>query len=276
MAAFRTESGLSIDPQTVCFPIFGTSEDRSWRLLGTGFFVISPGVFVTAKHVLLKSRDPQILEPDLTIFQKVSSDDVRERRVRHVFSHPEADIALTLLQEWSDRDYADLKNRVLTLTKRRVEEGEPVLTYSYPFTEVESMQSIESAAEQPGVFASVQSEFDAESLTDVIQRVRIRASEHHGEVLSFHEDGVTLTRGRAYRTTMDLANGTSGGPVVDRDGMVFAVNSAGVVDRSDSTVSSIENLLEMIMPEVNMEEERVLKNVTVEDLILQVGGRIDA
>ena len=274
MAAFRTESGSSVDPQTVCFPIFGTGENHAWRLLGTGFFILTPGVFVTAKHVLLKSQDPQDLEPDLTIFQKVGSDDVRERRVRHVFFHPEADIALTILHEWSGRDYADLRNRVLTLTKRRVEDGEPVVTYSYPLTIVESMQSLESASEQPGVFASLQSEFEAESLPDVIQRVQIRASEHHGEAVSYHEDGLTLTRGRTYRTTMNLSNGTSGGPVVDSDGMVFAINSAGVVDRSDSTVSSIENLLEMIVPEVNIDQERVLRKSTVEDLILEVGGRI--
>ena len=215
-----------------------------------------------------------MLEPDLTVFQVVGPKDIRERRVRHTWLHPDADMAVSILHDWTSRNEVGMRNRVLTLSRRRPDTGEAIATFAFPFTTVEAMEPNEGEVSQYGTYVAIQDEFQSESFEDVIQRVRIRASEHRGNVTSYHEEGLGLTRGQTYRTTIDLTGGTSGGPVFDHSGMVFAINSAGVAGQSDSTASSIENLLEMELSEVRMDQNRILRNATVEEVITAAGGRI--
>ena len=77
---FRTDKGEPADPGHAIFPIV-KYVDGKMHLIGTGFFITTHGIFVTAKHVLMDPFDR----------------DGRERYPIGIF-HPAADVTVGVAQ----------------------------------------------------------------------------------------------------------------------------------------------------------------------------------
>jgi hypothetical protein len=56
---FKIGDGALVDGSPAVFPIIKTNPDSTIDLLGTGFFIATVGVFVTAKHVLQAALEPR-------------------------------------------------------------------------------------------------------------------------------------------------------------------------------------------------------------------------
>ncbi len=265
-----------MDGRSVIFPICAVNERGEWRLLGAGFFILKPNVFVTAKHVLYDDVRGCEVTDNLAAFHFVNEQDIRERRVRLIFNHPKADVAIGVLADWEEPEGFNLENRVLTLTKRIPEVGERVNTLAYPQTEIHTPPiRVTNGDSSDVVTVRVHEIFESESLEAVVQSLVLKASIHSGKIIGSFEEDYGDVKTVCYRATMELLPGTSGGPVFDVNGHVCAVNKAewDLGGKREFALSSIRSVLEMKMPEVTTTNGRVFTNETVEKIIAATRNR---
>jgi hypothetical protein len=213
-----TGEGAPTQPDLGVFPIVRHDENRI-RMIGTGFFVTTNGLFVTAKHVLhdVMNRDGNQIAP-IGIIQFLPNNGYVYRPVDRYGFHRTADIAIGVpvpLQQ----NGAPYTNPVLTLTAQPPSVGTKIVTYAYPkhlnVTHENGMQDLYfSGAYYDG--------FLEEHLPEGRDR--------------------TMLPGPCYRTSIVSHGGASGGPVFCPSGHVFGVNSTGFDGTDISYVSRINEV----------------------------------
>ena len=265
----RTDNGLVIKGTELVFPILAIESDLKRRLIGSAFFILTPGIFVTAKHVLYSDTKKLRLTHGLTTIQFLPTGQVFERPIKYIWPHPTADVALGQLAE-DTQSKVDYKNKILGITKRIPKNSEQICTLAYPETKVGRYEYSREFVKQNG------QKLDKPIK---IQKIEFKASLYFGKILGYFPDGFSLLKEPCYETSIKIISGASGGPVFTLSdngapGAVFAVNCTGWENHALSGVSSIHNILDMKLPSVTLDNKPALRNITVEESIIVAGGNL--
>jgi trypsin-like peptidase len=231
----RTGDGLPADPSLAIFPIIRYDAQGYVHLLGTGFFITTNGLFVSARHVLMDTFDSKGRERfPIGIVQflgKGENGDYIFRPILRCASHPIADVSVGVAAPMNKPDGTPLKNKILTLTTERVQVGERVTTFAYPR--------------------------HANVIDDTGQKINTVPTWYDGEIEGHFPNGRdrVLLPGPCYQTSMVIHGGASGGPVFARSGCVFGINSTGYDDTNLSFVSLIDEIFQLAIDDVVMGTE---------------------
>jgi hypothetical protein len=200
------------DGRLAIFPIVVRDTATSLRLLGTGFYLVTNGGFVTAAHVALEAQNCMAETPDSvgvvhTIFDGPSV----FRPISKLFVHPTADVAFGVAHEMiDDKTGRAFRSKVLSLDTNCPEIGSSISTWSYPLHHV-------IGDNQSGRFLQLQPDFYDGTLQDI-----------------FTKTGPSgRLRPPYYLTSIHLYGGSSGGPVFNAAGCVFGIASCSFEGAED-------------------------------------------
>jgi hypothetical protein len=232
MQFFRNMFKNSLGTQTLIeepiFPLVSYNPDTNiWKCVGTGFFIQGLGGFVTAKHVFLDNSGQPL--PTLYGVQTTATNERHLRPIKHVVTHPNADICIGMLGKRRLRGGVNVDPEIATafsLKFQRLDNGDKVKSYAFPLTEKDSLETGEFEFTFQGKWAV-------------------------GEIVDFHEKGSPVVRNRCYQTTMNIEHGASGGPVLRND-LVIGINSSGMEVMENETpisfVTPIDLILDLSVP----------------------------
>lgn len=241
----RASNGELVDPTQAIFAIFKQTRDGSLQMLGTGFFITTLGIFVTAKHVFMDVIDKRgNATAPLAILQIIKDNTFYMRPVQSCVTHANADVAVGVAAHMSHKVTGEpLFNKVLTLSLTYPHIGETIFTYAYPGTTV------------------VQSEK---------KEIHISPRFYDGQVVEYFPKGRdrTMLPFPCYQTSIYLHGGASGGPVFGENGKVIGVNSTGYEGDSDiSFISRIQDIYDLSLRNVQMPEEESPRSILVRELV---------
>jgi len=241
----RASNGELVDPTRAIFPIFKQNQDDSLQMLGTGFFITTLGIFVTAKHVFMDVIDEQgRATAPLAIVQLSENNTFYMRPVQSCATHANADVAVGVAAHMSHKVTGQpLFNKVLTLSLTYPHIGEVVFTYAYPGTKV---------------------------LQGGKQEIHVSPKFYDGHVVEYFPKGRDriMLPFPCYQTSIYLHGGASGGPVFGENGKVIGVNSTGYEGDSDiSFISRIQDIYDLSLHNVQMPEEDSPKSILVRELV---------
>jgi hypothetical protein len=242
---FISGDGIAVDGSPAVFPIIRSYPDGKIDLLGSGFFISTNGLFVTARHVLQAPFDTrtgrQVFPIAMVHFHDEGSYLIRP--ILRCALHPLADLTVGVVAPMKrNSDGAHLGNKILTLNMDPVDPGTRVTTYAYP-----RYESVMTGNRQ--IFNVVPGFYD-------------------GKIIEYLPEGRdrVLLPGPCYRTNIIIHHGASGGPVFSSDGRVFALNSTGFDGTEDSYVSSIGGILDLTIDGVAMGQEAP-RSVSMREII---------
>lgn len=193
------------------------------HLLGTGFFISTTGLFVTARHVLMDTFDAQGRQRyAIGMVQFLSENIYLPRPVLRCAPHPIADVAVGVAAPMKrNKDGEPLTNPIFTLTLVPPGGEARIMTFAYPkHTNV---------------------------IDGDVQVINFCPTYYDGEIKEYFPKGRdrVLLPAPCYRTSILIHGGASGGPVFSRSGCVFGVNSTGVDGTDISFVSRINEIFDL-------------------------------
>ena len=231
----RTGDGDSSDPSYAIFPIIRYDTLGHVHLVGTGFYVSTNGLFVTARHVLMATFDAKGREKYpigiVHFLGKGENANFVLRPILRCASHPIADVAVGVAAPMNKPDGTPLTNKLLTLTTERPATGERITTYAYPK--------------------------HANVIDGTRQTINMVPTWYDGTIEDYFPDGrdKTMLPGPCYQTSLVIHGGASGGPVFSRSGSVFGINSTGYDDTDLSFVSRVHEIFQLAIDDVAMGTE---------------------
>lgn len=245
-ADFFTNDGHRVQGQEVVFPILAVRADPlETTCIGTGFFISNSGIFATAAHVV---RD--VLGPDgvqtagLAICQFTPPDDFRMRRITQVAVHTVADVAIGATESLFERETGRLgTNKMLPLTGQIPNLGDRIATWAYPNSHA--------------------------NRTSDRTVIRLIPKLYVGTIKAEHRQGrdSVLLPGPCYETDMCIEGGTSGGPVMNEEGRVFAINSSSFDGAPVSYISHIQRIGGLTLRDCRTEDGENHDSITISALI---------
>jgi len=222
------------------FPILKQADDGWFDLIGTGFFISSFGIFVSAKHVLRDCFDEKGQQKfPICLLQFFPNERYLLRHITWCSSHNTADLALGLAKKIPGIE----ANPVLRVTTSGPRPGDEIRTFAYPETTIEELGEA--------------------------QVMNFKPSFYDGSIIEYFPNGRdrVMFPGPCYQTTMVIKGGASGGPVVGRLGRAFAINSTGIDGASDiSFISRIDEIINLELPHLELPDGQELHSVTVFNL----------
>lgn len=216
---FTTDDGIPAKGSEAIFPILKV-EAGQWAAIGTGFFISTNGVFLTAWHVLKEAlNDEGTMNCDgIAAFQFLPDNHYLIRPVLRSCHHRKSDIAIGVLAPARDQTGAHLANKIMSLTTRPQPVGEEIVTWAFPQTKIEQHKEKQAIRFQSNFYSG--------------------AIEEHFPV----ERDSYIMPFPSYRGNMPVLGGASGGPAVGlSSGRVFGVNCTGI-EGLESPVSHYASL----------------------------------
>jgi hypothetical protein len=228
--SFKNDLGVDVKGHEAIIPII-QKRDGDFYFLATGFFISKWGLFVTAKHVFEVDGAMSFNDTYVASFHDGK---FLLREVGNIF-YSETGDALVGITKNSDglHNHWNAFNKVISLElKRKPVEGDPIMTYAFPNTLVEN---VETEA-----------------------RVSLCGEFFKGEVETHFPEGRDrlMLPAECYQTNMTVLSGASGGPVFNDCGNVFALNSTGYDGQNISYVTSVSEILRIkitgvVLPDMN-------------------------
>jgi hypothetical protein len=197
-------------------------KDETYQPVGTGFFISSIGLFVTARHVIA-----DLLEQDGTIrsvlvaTHLLSNGERTLRSVERFFVHDVTDIAIGFLKPTAPDGTTPIFNYALRLALYWPLGPQKVRSVSFPNT--------------------IRAQHDE---TEIIILDMLHAS---GELTMLHRKGRdrAMLRGPCYETSLQIYGGSSGGPVFDERGRVFGIHSTGFDNLPVSYIVPVSEIMDI-------------------------------
>ena len=237
------DDGQDSSPDLAVFPIVSQDPHGTFIAIGTGFFIGPSGLFVTAAHVVreMLGADNKATGP-FGLFQFLPERGYVVRPIAVTRLHATSDLAVGLARPMTrSTDGTPLLNRRLRLAERAPAVGESCCTFAFPRTEV-----------SPGK----------------PQVIRFRPGFFEGHVRAHHpvqRDSVMMPW-PCFETSMVLHGASSGGPVFNEAGHVFAVNTSSYGADPTSFVSCIQGILDMSLDNVSIAGETAPRQVGLREL----------
>lgn len=243
---FRNGSDQTVQGQEVVIPILkATDNPRRLACIGTGFFISTSGIFVTASHVVREAIDSTTSNMSgLLVVHFIPPTTFIMRNVSKITTHKRADVAVGALETLINPQTGQpLRNKILTLTTQIPSSDAEVHTWAYP----------NALTIHEGKIGSV----------------RIIPKHYSGKILEEHREGRDriMLPGPCYCTNLGIEGGASGGPVFDSNGHVFAINSTGFDGSEIAYVSHIQSIGGLPINQYQLENGEILENVTCAALI---------
>jgi hypothetical protein len=213
-----------------------------WVPVATGFFISTNRLFATAKHVVV-DENGQPRRELAAIHINRPAGRVSVRSVTYIAAHATADVAIGLLADHQFRDAGvRYTNKCFALAASGPAAGAKVVTMAFPKSELKAADG----------------RFDLKFTSDVAA----------GILEEYYPAGRdrTMLPGRCYRTSLSIPSGASGGPVAAGNGEVFAINSTGWDGIPVGFVSSVEDLLDLQIPMVEL-PDGTRTPVTIRELV---------
>ena len=201
------------DPREAVFPIIKHDSDGGIDFIGTGFYISTSGLFVTARHVLHEAIDGQGNQiSSLSIIHLFNGNKVLIRPVLRFCSSNTADVSVGVAAPMThDVTGETLRSKILKISFSPVVIGEKVMTFAYPNTVVERDDS-------KSIINSYPNKYDG------------CIEEYFPEKRDSH-----FMPWPCYRTNIYIHGGASGGPV-------FSASSGRVIGVNCSSYKGSENV----------------------------------
>lgn len=240
-ARFFDHQGKSAQGWEAIVPICKMFEDGDIAYIGTGFF-ISLDVLVTAAHVI---TDQEKKQPEgLFILQYVHPNKMFRRPINKATVHTRHDVAVCTVVSGNDpATGARLRNKNLIVMTAQPNCSEDIGTWAFPNVTKRIVENKGELIVQPKVYV--------------------------GRIVGEHPEGRdrVMLPGRCYETDLAIEGGTSGGPVFDCSGRVFAVNSTGIDGTNIGYVSHIQSIGGLPIALFKTPDGVVHDNITIDELI---------
>lgn len=253
---FISDTREPVDPRWVLFPLTSPYTRRNgteepYRVIGTGFFIAKPGIFLTARHCLYRDEDMQEGWADFTAICHCAVG------LKSYAVGSNTDIAIGQLDFGDCRECAN--HRVFQLCTWDPEPREVMIHWGCADSEIELLETYTAAD------GKVHDKLTGRALY----------TQYHGRFEEFHPEGVGLARWPCYRTTAEFKSGDSGGPVTNGIGRVCAVNSSSSEGGGYSTSTLVRDIMDANLPRhFLVNDEQRDGDVTFRELFTRFGVKI--
>jgi len=177
------------------------------QFVGTGFFIGHEGLMITAKHVLDVVRSRGKVVGPIGVCHMTAGNKFHLRNIMRSFEYPNSDVAVVLLDQPRHKFTGEtLKNRVVTLSFDECRKSDPICTFAYPKSVVESDGRKHLMEFSPAIF--------------------------EGRLIEEFPTGrdKSILPNPCWQTSMHIYSGASGGPVFNLEGRVIGVNSTSLTN----------------------------------------------
>jgi hypothetical protein len=241
--SFFSGEGTRADVDAI-FPILkGTSTD-DMKIVGTGFYIMNTGVFITARHCF-SGEDGEIDSGGSFFLHHTLPGNIFIRRpILHAWNSDVGDISVgTAAPMTNDNDGTPLINSIMTLTTERPPIATRIVTYAYAGSSISrSGKKIE---------------------------IMFRPNFFSGKIIDYHPHARdrSMLPWPVFETDMHLHGGASGGPVVtEQDGTVFAINTSSLDGSPDiSYVTPLDLVLDAELTNLAV-DKKAPQNYSIREL----------
>jgi hypothetical protein len=217
---FQLESGKEIHPKSVVFPLTSPyTPSKPYRVIGTGFFIAKPGIFLTARHCLYQDDDLKNGWEDLTAMLHHPVSPV------WLAASNNTDVAIGQLDLGSCEECA--KHRVMQMCSWDPEPKEIMIHWGCGLSEIELLET-------DGTIDKLSGQYNTTGYKS-----------HFEE---YHPTGISLAKWPCYQTAAEFLSGDSGGPVTNSIGRVCAINSSSSEGGGYSTSVLVRDILDATVP----------------------------
>jgi hypothetical protein len=233
------------DGRLAIFAIVSRPTAHSLTLVGTGFYVLQSGGFVTAKHVALDIEDLMSEKPNAVGIAHTFPDGrVVYRPISKFFVHPTADVAFGLAAEITLDDTGEIyRSKVLSMIERPPEIGASISTLAYP------LHRIIHESENNTILQLQPDFYDG-----VLQELYLERGPSGKLVPPY------------YLSNIHLHGGASGGPVFNEIGQVFGIASCSYDGAEDVAFITPINAIFEIELTADLGDGRGSRTITVRDI----------
>lgn len=133
---FISSGGMEIPYMSCIFPIMKVYGDNQIRAIGTGFFISSTGIFVTAAHVIHEwaEDDGNIHSALVGSYFEAHKGSSTIRGIESAFLHDKADIAIGFMKQTESDNVTRASNQYLPVSFYWPRHSEVVQSISFPET----------------------------------------------------------------------------------------------------------------------------------------------
>lgn len=192
-------------------PVLQHRQSGEYRIIGTGFYLIRPNIFITAAHIF-KGNDIN----DDDSFSVLLEDAPDPIPLTHKYNHESLDIAFFILDSTS-LDYLEDVNPLAVMNMLPTK-NEVVAIFGYSHSDVDPMNKCEID--------------DGEAMQNTI----LRSKWELGGVLGIHDSGRGFVKGQCFETSVLAEGRDSGAPMFNGNGFVI-----GLLSRSFKFESGLPN-----------------------------------
>lgn len=244
-ARFMSGTGLPIDGWRGISPIFTITANAKTIFLGTAFFISRNGLMLTAKHCLFKKGKAY---QNLFIAQFLEDKKFLIRPISKSYWN-NSDIAVMLPHIVRNKVTGkDILNPIPFLTIKKPTKGELIGSFAYPTTTILN--------------------------DDKGEIIDVDETWHFGRIEDFHLNGTPILKNSCFQSSMHILGGSSGGPVTNSTGKIFAINSTGsdVLEgiQPYSFLTPIEHCLSIQIDGINGEKYTIRQLVELQQILCEM------